>query len=596
MLWTMWLAVAAAQSVSGGESPAMDAQLLRPTVDAQGMLITDLARRAVDREPSLRLLGHYTSEPLVYYRDDGEREALVASVTQADLLAGVGLGRARLGLAVPLYLLSTGVEGNESGLGDLGIDGRVTLLDPGEVPVALGLQGRIELPTSTMSASLGDPTVGWSVAAVGDVGIGDRVLLAANVGLQGGPASSLENLQVDDFVVFRGGPHVLLAPDPEIGASLELAARGSLSAAGDPAAATSVEWLVGGHGRVGDSPAVLRLGAGTGLSGGVGVPDYRVLLGVGWEPPADDDRDDDGIADRDDACPAEPEDVDGYEDVDGCPDPDNDGDMVVDVVDRCPMDPEDADGFEDDDGCVDPDNDGDGLVDGSDACPDEAEDADGIDDTDGCPEPEVPMVVRVVDADGGEVDVARVTLTTADGERSFTGRFEGGLVPGAYAWAARSPGFETGQGELVVPDEGGEQVIELVAVPTKVVVTRDRIDLKDKIYFDTGKATIQKRSHGLLDDTVEVLKAYPEIVKLRIEGHTDSRGSADFNKDLSEQRAASVRAYFEAAGIDPERLSSVGYGEDRPLDPASTAEAYAKNRRVDFFVETWDAEAGAQTR
>ena len=81
------------------------------------------------------------------------------------------------------------------------------------------------------------------------------------------------------------------------------------------------------------------------------------------------DADGDGILDADDACPDTPEDFDGFQDGDGCPDPDNDGDGIPDSADRCPGSPEDLDGFQDDDGCPDPDNDGDGVADAADACP-----------------------------------------------------------------------------------------------------------------------------------------------------------------------------------------------------------------------------------
>jgi OOP family OmpA-OmpF porin len=81
------------------------------------------------------------------------------------------------------------------------------------------------------------------------------------------------------------------------------------------------------------------------------------------------DRDFDGVPDAIDACPSQPEDLDGYEDSDGCPDPDNDGDGVPDALDHCPNQPEDLDGHEDSDGCPDPDNDGDGVPDALDRCP-----------------------------------------------------------------------------------------------------------------------------------------------------------------------------------------------------------------------------------
>ena len=129
------------------------------------------------------------------------------------------------------------------------------------------------------------------------------------------------------------------------------------------------------------------------------------------------DRDGDGIIDDVDACPSDPEDFDGFADDDGCPDPDNDrdgitdahdscpnvpgpppdgcpksgrqdrdGDGILDNNDRCPDDPEDKDGFQDEDGCPDPDNDRDGIPDVKDKCPNEPETMNGFQDDDGCPD------------------------------------------------------------------------------------------------------------------------------------------------------------------------------------------------------------------
>lgn len=98
------------------------------------------------------------------------------------------------------------------------------------------------------------------------------------------------------------------------------------------------------------------------------------------------DTDGDGIMDSDDTCPSDPEDHDGFQDEDGCPDLDNDQDKVLDADDKCPLDAEDHDGYEDDDGCPENDNDGDGIVDAEDQCPNEPETVNGINDHDGCPD------------------------------------------------------------------------------------------------------------------------------------------------------------------------------------------------------------------
>jgi len=100
------------------------------------------------------------------------------------------------------------------------------------------------------------------------------------------------------------------------------------------------------------------------------------------------DPDGDGIVGALDQCPNEPEDFDGFEDSDGCPDLDNDHDGIPDALDRCPMQAEDMDGFDDSDGCPDFDNDKDGIPDSLDACPNAPEDFDGFEDSDGCPDPD----------------------------------------------------------------------------------------------------------------------------------------------------------------------------------------------------------------
>ena len=98
------------------------------------------------------------------------------------------------------------------------------------------------------------------------------------------------------------------------------------------------------------------------------------------------DSDGDGLVDLDDRCPREAEDLDRFEDDDGCPEPDNDLDKIVDAQDQCPDDAELVNGFEDEDGCPEPDQDKDGIVDALDKCPTEPETYNGNDDDDGCPD------------------------------------------------------------------------------------------------------------------------------------------------------------------------------------------------------------------
>jgi len=109
------------------------------------------------------------------------------------------------------------------------------------------------------------------------------------------------------------------------------------------------------------------------------------------------DYDDDGISNKNDLCPKDPEDFDLFQDWDGAPDPDNDNDGIPDVMDGAPNDPEDIDGWEDDDGVRDIDNDGDGIPDLKDGAPNEPENFNGYMDEDGIPDkkPEVKYEINV---------------------------------------------------------------------------------------------------------------------------------------------------------------------------------------------------------
>ncbi len=156
-------------------------------------------------------------------------------------------------------------------------------------------------------------------------------------------------------------------------------------------------------------PVGFFIGGGTGLFPDYGTPDFRVFAGLGYyrhpeeevleEEPEEEivddepsDRDGDGIFDVDDECPDAPEDRDGFEDDDGCPDVDNDGDGILDIDDGCPDEAEDRDRWEDADGCPDVDNDNDKILDVDDACPNDPENYNDNEDEDGCPDGDKVLV------------------------------------------------------------------------------------------------------------------------------------------------------------------------------------------------------------
>ena len=313
------------------------------------------------------------------------------------------------------------------------------------------------------------------------------------------------------------------------------------------------------------SPDELALGEGDGRFLILGVSGALVL---GGEEAAPTDTDGDGLDDGEDACPREPEDRDGFEDDDGCPDPDDDGDGVPDASDSCPREAEDGDGFQDEDGCPDPDNDGDGIADGDDACPDVAEDVNGQDDEDGCPDG---------DRDGDEDGVPDVSDRCPDEPEDRDGFADDDGCPDPD-----NDGDGVPDGEDDCPTAPGQA--DNGGCPVAVRVEAGQIRILQRIEFDTEHSTIRRRSYPILEEVAATLQANPQIRSLRIEGHTDDRGSEDYNRDLSRARAESVRQWLIEHGIAAERLTAEGVGPSRPLEDNATRAGRQANRRVEFHI------------
>ncbi len=248
------------------------------------------------------------------------------------------------------------------------------------------------------------------------------------------------------------------------------------------------------------------------------------------------DRDGDGLTDNEDTCPADPEDLDGFKDADGCPELDNDSDGVNDSADRCGMQAEDRDGFEDADGCPDPDNDRDGVADIADRCPTQA----GLAADGGC-----PSLDRDRDGVADSADTCPDAAETVNGYLDTDG----------------------------CPDQK----------PSRVQVTGTAIEINQKVNFATGKDVILPDSFGLLDDVAQAMRDYPKL-KIEIGGHTDNVGDDSKNQKLSKERADAVFEYLLAKGIPAVRMMTMGYGETRPVDTNRTDEGRSNNRRVEFLI------------
>jgi outer membrane protein OmpA-like peptidoglycan-associated protein len=245
------------------------------------------------------------------------------------------------------------------------------------------------------------------------------------------------------------------------------------------------------------------------------------------------DRDHDGIPDNVDKCPDQPEDMDGFQDEDGCPDPDNDNDGILDTADKCPNEAGPMTNF----GCPVLDHDGDGIPDDKDKCPNEPEDKDGFQDDDGCPD---------LDNDNDGVPDDRDECPNVPGPAENKG------CPRQYSM---------------------------------VTVTKDKIEIKKQIKFATGSAKIVgAESEKILDEVAQAMNDNAQIKKIRVEGHTDSVGDDAMNLKLSQNRANSVMSALIKRKVDPARMEAVGFGETRPIASNATAAGKAENRRTEFNI------------
>jgi OOP family OmpA-OmpF porin len=330
----------------------------------------------------------------------------------------------------------------------------------------------------------------------------------------------------------------------------------------------------------------LMMGAGhRTYSKGFEAANLRLLLGFVFEPSIG-DRDGDGYTDDQDQCPDDPEDFDGFEDEDGCPDPDNDRDGILDVDDACPDIPEDFDGDQDEDGCPegsDGDRDGDGILDSRDKCPDVPEDKDQFEDEDGCPEPDNDKdgILDVDDACPNDPE-DKDGFEDLDGCPEPDNDLDG--IPDVKDQCPNEPetynGFEDEDG---CPDKG------------KVIIEGNDILILEKINFATNSTEILPNSFPIVDAVATTLKHHPEFLVIEIAGHADERSSDEYNLNLTKGRAASVVQALVDRHIDPARFVSQGYGEYCPLDEGHNEAAWEQNRRVEFkVVKTEDGLTGVK--
>jgi OmpA-OmpF porin, OOP family len=320
-------------------------------------------------------------------------------------------------------------------------------------------------------------------------------------------------------------------------------------------------------------------GGGTGINRAIGAPRFRAFLAISWAPDFR-DRDADGVYDEEDQCPDSPEDMDGFRDADGCPEPDNDGDGVLDGQDKCPGEAEDLDQFQDEDGCPEADNDKDGTPDLNDPCPNAAEDGAGKKPKDGCPS-------TTEDGDGDGVPDATDKCNDEPEDRDGFEDYDGcpdldndnDGIPDNFDTcpiAAEDPdGFEDADG-CPEPDndkdgiedardkcplqpetlngnrdddgcpDGGSEIVKL---------KEGRIEVRDRIGFARGgsRPTLTTGGLAVLKLVAMVLRGHQELTSVRIEVPNETASKED-----AQARAQAIVDALVAQKVDAKRLKAVG--------------------------------------
>jgi OmpA-OmpF porin, OOP family len=581
----------------------IDAQLFQQAIGPGNFVTVDAPDIARHKQLGFGLSLNYQWRPYaVYTKDTGVQANVIEHQVTAELTASLALfDRLQIGLSLPYTPVltgqlfdavgsPTGQDETARGLGDLRIEAKTQLAVFGEnEEFGVGLLAGVTVPTAKLGgASLDVPTGQSGPYYLGDKNFTGRI--KAIGGLQIGALRAAVNAGV----LLRQSSQSFAAV---VGSQLLYGAAAAYEVR------ERVELMLEVYGRSGlsdftqfwsdvnpiEADAALRFavtsmwsltaGGGRGFGKGIGAPGGRGFLAVGFTPDFR-DRDHDGVYDVDDRCPDQPEDRDGFQDKDGCPDPDNDNDGIPDAQDKCPNAAEDLDQFEDEDGCPDPDNDkdgipdlndacpnapedgqgkrphdgcpstsedsdGDGINDRVDKCPDEPEDRDGFQDDDGCPDPDndndgIPdnfdnCPNEAEDMDGFEDD---------DGCPDPDNDKDG--IPDAADKCPLQP--ETLNG--VKDDDGCPD-----AGAPLVHLTADRIELDERIGFSTtrgGRTELREGRVDALGLVALVLKGHTEIKKVRIEVH-----AVGISKEEMQHRANLVRDALVKKGIDAGRLTPV---------------------------------------
>ncbi|HTJ83098.1 MAG TPA: OmpA family protein [Polyangiaceae bacterium] len=419
--------------------------------------------------------------------------------------------------------------------GDLRFEARGVLVRTSDDFFKLGVNAEVEAPSGNDKSFTGEKSAAGGVGTASELDFKDFVL-TLDAGVHFRPESGVNDFLVNHEVTYGLGGFLPLR-DGRVRLGLEV--FGSVQIAGDQAAkleTTPLEWMAEGRFTLDDKKRLYLNGfGGTRLTPGY-APDFRTGIAIGYSFPILE------------PTPPSPERTPKFDNLNSNVDTDKDG--YPDNMDLCPTEPEDGKPPFTTDGCPGTDRDGDGIPDSLDKCPDTPEDKDGVDDNDGCPED---------DADKDD-------------------------VPDAEDACPKEPGVKS----PVKEKNGCPQFIRRISGSNEIQVLK-------KVEFEFGSARLSPSSFPILDEVQRLLVANPDITLMSIEGHTDNKGGDELNLKLSKDRAKSCLDYLVQKGIAPGRLTSEGFGKNKPLESNDTAEGRSKNRRVEFHIKNQAIGPGAPT-
>ena len=543
MIHSLLLALALAQNVGKG----VDIQIAQPTPFTESGVLVDRAIAGQQWNFSAQLLFNYNLNPLIWRYPNNAEVVAVKGTFYGNIMGSLTIFNwLQAGIVLPVALgfiggdLTDLAPAPSLGLGDLRLLLKLQFLREDKHYVSVALIPDIALPTGGGAAYYSSSTVTASPRLAVSRRF-HRTELALNFGARLRGVANLPGIQVGSQLAYGGSVRVDL-PWPTGKTSLEaIGELWGLTSALKPwrtADGSALEFLFSG--RLGFlRQFFVTASVGSGLTPGYGSPDLRVYLGLAYAP-RDEDRDFDGVPDRLDKCP----DIPGPAANDGCPWPDRDGDGVPDYLDKCP----DVPGRKDNDGCPQPRK----LR----LCDEGPGDEDS--------EPDEKPVKPCIPRKPASLPVDPLLDTDHDG------------IPDVDDKCPTEP--ETING--VDDDDGCPDAGQGVTV----FLSKQEIRILQKINFETAKAVIKPESYHILDEVSAQLRAHPEVLKLRIEGHTDSVGADAYNLKLSQARADAVKAYMVNKKVDAKRLVAVGYGESKPIASNKTPFGRAQNRRVQFVI------------